>query len=64
MTNPLGGAIAEAIAQGRTMPFTTNYVNGADYFNILGPEVQKFIDQKTTLPDLAKVFTDYYASLN
>ena len=64
MTNPLGGAIADAIAQGRTMPFTTNYVNGADYFNLLGPEVQKFIDQKITLTDLAKVFTDYYKSLS
>ena len=64
VTNPLGGAIADAIAQGRTMPFTTNYVNGADYFNLLGPEVQKFIDQKITLTDLAKVFTDYYKSLS
>lgn len=63
VTNPLGVAIADAIAKGKTMPFTTNYVNSSDYMNTLGPDVQKYIDKKEARADLAKAFTNYYKSL-
>ncbi|MDV3429438.1 MAG: ABC transporter substrate-binding protein [Bacillota bacterium] len=62
VTNPLGAAIADAIAQNKTMSFTTNYVNASDYMSILGPDVQKYIDKKETRKDLAKAFTEYYKS--
>lgn len=60
----LGASIGEAIAAGKTMPFTTNYVNANDWYNILGPEVQKYIDGKQTRVELAKAITDYYKSLS
>jgi raffinose/stachyose/melibiose transport system substrate-binding protein len=60
----LGAAIGDAIAAGKTMSFTTNYVNASDWFTLLGPEVQKFIDKKSTAADLAKAITDYYKGLS
>jgi raffinose/stachyose/melibiose transport system substrate-binding protein len=60
VTNPLGAAIAEAIAKDKTMPFSTNYVSAAEYMDILGPNVQKYIDKKESRSDLAKAFADYY----
>lgn len=60
VTNPLGAALSDAIAKGKTMPFTTNYVNPTDYQNILGPDVQKYLDKKESRKDLAKAFTEYY----
>lgn len=60
VTNPLGVAIAEAIAQGKTMSFSTNYVNAADYGNIIAPDVQKYIDKKESRTDLAKAIETYY----
>jgi raffinose/stachyose/melibiose transport system substrate-binding protein len=63
VTNPLGIAIANAMAKDKTMPFSTNYVNTADYMNKLGPDIQKYIDKKETRADLAKAFTAYYKSI-
>lgn len=60
VTNVLGAAIADAIAQDRTMPFSTNYVSAADYGNILGPDVQKYIAKEETREDLANAFIAYY----
>jgi raffinose/stachyose/melibiose transport system substrate-binding protein len=59
----LGAAIGAAIVAGKTMPFTTNFVNASDWFNILGADVQKFIDKKSTAADLAKAITEYYTAL-
>jgi raffinose/stachyose/melibiose transport system substrate-binding protein len=64
VTNPLGAAIASAIGKGKTMPFTTNYVNATDYMNILGPDVQKYIAKKETRKDLANAFAKYYKSIS
>ena len=60
VTNPLGVAIANAINAGKTMPFSTNYVNAGDYYSILAPEVQKYIDKVYTREDLANAFKAYY----
>lgn len=60
VTNPLGVAIADAIAAGKTQPFSTNYVNGGDWFNIIGPEVQKYLIGKIEAPALAKAIQDHY----
>lgn len=60
VTNPLGAAISDAIAKGKTMPFTTNYVNGTEWFNIIGPEVQKYIVKKQSREELAKAIESYY----
>jgi raffinose/stachyose/melibiose transport system substrate-binding protein len=60
VTNPLGAAIADAIVQGKTMPFSTNYINAGDWGSILGPEVQKYIDKKQSRADLAKAIETYY----
>lgn len=62
VTNPLGAALADAIVKGKTVPFSTNYVNASEYMDTLGPNVQKYIDKKITRADLAKAFTDYYKS--
>jgi raffinose/stachyose/melibiose transport system substrate-binding protein len=62
ISDPLGAAIMDAIAKGKTMPFSTNYVNASDWYNILGAEVQKYIDGKSTRAELAKAITDYYKS--
>lgn len=63
VTNPLGASLADAIAQGKAMTFATNYINTADWMNILGPEIQKYIDKKETRADLAKAYADYFSSL-
>lgn len=60
VTNPLGGAIAEAIALDKVLPFSTNYVNAGDYYNILGPAVQKYIDGVYTREELSEVYNTYY----
>jgi len=60
VTNPLGVAIAEAIAKDKTVPFSTNYINAADYGSILGADVQKYISKKETRAELAKAFVEYY----
>ncbi|MCP8971274.1 ABC transporter substrate-binding protein [Ectobacillus ponti] len=60
VTNPLGVAISDALAAGKTMPFTTNYVNTGDWTTILGPEVQKYIGKQSSRADLAKAFETYY----
>ncbi|WP_139902059.1 ABC transporter substrate-binding protein [Clostridium thermarum] len=62
VTNPLGKAIAEAIEKDKTISFSTNYVDTAEYMNTLGPEVQKYIGKKSTRADLAKAFETYYKS--
>lgn len=64
VTNPLGGAIADAIAAGKTLPFSTNYVSAGDYYSIVGPEIQKYIDRAasgSTRADLADAYKNYYA---
>lgn len=61
VTNPLGASIAEAIALGKVLPFSTNYVSAGDYYNILGPEVQQYIDGLYTREDLAASYAKYYA---
>lgn len=60
--NPLGVAISNAIAQGHTMPFTTNYINAGDWPTTIGPEVQKYIAKQESRADLAKAFENYYKS--
>jgi raffinose/stachyose/melibiose transport system substrate-binding protein len=60
VTNPLGAAIGEAITQGKTMPFSTNYVVADDWFKIIGPDVQKYIVKKIDRPALAKAIQTYY----
>jgi raffinose/stachyose/melibiose transport system substrate-binding protein len=62
VTNPLGVAISNAITAGKTMPFSTNFVNTGDWTTILGPEVQKYIAKQSTKADLAKAFESYYTS--
>jgi raffinose/stachyose/melibiose transport system substrate-binding protein len=62
VTNPLGVAISDAISKGKTMPFTTNYINAADWPTTIGPEVQKYIGKQGTREDLAKAFVSYYKS--
>ncbi|MBW5446498.1 carbohydrate ABC transporter substrate-binding protein [Cohnella sp. CFH 77786] len=62
VTNPLGAAIADAIAQDKTLPFTNNYIYGDDWFKLIGPEVQKYIVKKVSRADLAKFIQDYYTS--
>ncbi|GGG22418.1 ABC transporter substrate-binding protein [Paenibacillus abyssi] len=62
VTNPLGAAIAVAIAQGKTMPFSTNYIVPGDWFSILGPEVQQYIDKRKSREDLAQAIQSYYTS--
>lgn len=62
VTNPLGVAISNAIANGKTIPFSTNYINTGDWTTILGPEVQKYIAKQETKADLAKAFESYYTS--
>jgi raffinose/stachyose/melibiose transport system substrate-binding protein len=62
VTNPLGAAIADAIAQGKTLPFTNNYINGDDWSKLIGPEIQKYIVKKESRADLAKFIQNYYAS--
>lgn len=60
--NPLGVAIADAVAAGKTMPFTTNYVVADDWYKIIGPDVQKLLVKEGTRADLAKAIKDYYAT--
>lgn len=60
VTNPLGVAISDALAAGKTMPFSTNYINTGDWTTILGPEVQKYIANQSKREDLAKAFETYY----
>ena len=60
VTNPLGVAISEAIANGQTMPFSTNYINAGEWSTIVGPEVQKYIAGEITREDLAVFFEDYF----
>ncbi|WP_410513474.1 ABC transporter substrate-binding protein [Paenibacillus sp. BR2-3] len=60
VTNPLGAAIADAIVQGKTMPFSSNFVNVEDWGNILGPDVAKYIAKKISREDLAKSIEGYY----
>lgn len=63
VTNPLGIAISDALISGKTLDFTLNYVKGSDYYDILGPDIAKYIDHKMTREQLAKSFTAYYSSL-
>jgi raffinose/stachyose/melibiose transport system substrate-binding protein len=60
VTNPLGKNLSKWIAAGKTLPFSTNYVNPGDYFNKIGPAVQKYIAKKISSARLAKVITDYH----
>lgn len=62
VTNPLGAAISDAIVQGKTMPFSTNYVVGDDWFKIIGPDVQKYLVKKETRAELAKAIQTYYTN--
>ena len=60
VTNPLGAAIGEAIQNGRTMPFSTNFVVAEEWNTIIGPEVQKYIAGKQSREDLATFIEGYY----
>lgn len=62
VTNPLGVAVADAIANDRTMSFTTNYINAADWPTTVGPEVQKYIAGQQKREDLAKFIENYFKS--
>lgn len=62
VTNPLGVAISSAIAENKTMPFSTNYINTGDWNSILGPEIQKYIAKQSSKEDLAKAIQSYYTS--
>ncbi|MDZ5471692.1 ABC transporter substrate-binding protein [Bacillus sp. 31A1R] len=60
VTNPLGIAIADAIGKDRTMHFTTNFINAADWPTTVGPEVQKLIAKQSSKEDLAKYMENYF----
>jgi raffinose/stachyose/melibiose transport system substrate-binding protein len=60
VTNPLGANLASYIAAGKTVPFSTNYINAGDYYNIIGPAVQKYLAKKSSRTQLAKVIEDYH----
>lgn len=62
VTNPLGAAIATAVVEGKTLPFSTNFVIPNDWQVILGEHVQKYIDKKETREQLATAIEDYYKS--
>ena len=60
VTNPLGAAIADAVVQGKTMPFSTNYVIADDWYKIIGPEVEKYLAKKNDRAALAQFIQKYY----
>lgn len=60
VTNPLGIAIGNAIEQGKTVPFSTNYINASEWSTTVGPEVQKYIAKETTRADLAKYLEENF----
>jgi raffinose/stachyose/melibiose transport system substrate-binding protein len=60
VTNPLGIAIGNAIEQGKTVPFSTNYINASEWSTTVGPEVQKYIAKETTKADLAKYLEENF----
>ena len=63
VTNPLGGAIASAVEQGKTADFALNYTTAEDWSAKLSPEVQKYVAQKLTRAELATFIENYYKSL-
>jgi raffinose/stachyose/melibiose transport system substrate-binding protein len=63
VTNPLGAAIADDIAAGKTMPYTMNYIPGSNFTDTVAMSVQKYIANKITRADLAKVYSDYFESV-
>lgn len=60
VTNPLGVAIGNAIEQGKTVSFSTNYINASEWSTTVGPEVQKYIAKETTREDLAKYLEENF----
>ncbi|WP_411343152.1 ABC transporter substrate-binding protein [Paenibacillus sp. WLX1005] len=60
VSNPLGAALAEAIKDGKTLPFSSNYVKVEDWGSILAPDIQKYIAKKETRAELAQVIQNYY----
>lgn len=60
VSNPLGVAISNAIAKGKTMPFSTNYINASDWSTIVGPEVQKYIAKQESRTQLAQDLETYF----
>jgi raffinose/stachyose/melibiose transport system substrate-binding protein len=60
VTNPLGVALSNAIQLGKTMPFSTNYINASDWPTTVGPEVQKYIAKQETRDQLAKYLENYF----
>lgn len=60
VNNPLGKNIVTYIKSGKTVAFATNAVNGGDYFNIVGPAVQKYLAKKSSRTQLAKVVSDLH----
>jgi raffinose/stachyose/melibiose transport system substrate-binding protein len=60
VTNPLGVAIGNAIEQGKTVPFSTNYINASEWSTTVGPEVQKFIAKESKREELAKFIEDNF----
>ncbi|WP_052380380.1 ABC transporter substrate-binding protein [Paenibacillus camerounensis] len=64
VTNPLGAAIAEAVQADKTLPFSSNFVKVEDWGSILAPDIQKYIAQKESRAELAKVIEAYYKGQN
>jgi raffinose/stachyose/melibiose transport system substrate-binding protein len=62
VANPLGGAIATAVEQGKTADFALNYTTAEDWANKLSPDVQKYVAQKLSRAELATVIEDYFKS--
>lgn len=62
VTNPLGKNLSSYIAAGAVVPFSTNYIVSGDYFNVIGPEVQKYIAGKLSRAELAAAIEKYHAS--
>ncbi|MNC15119.1 hypothetical protein D3C76_91050 [compost metagenome] len=60
VTNPLGSAIADAVVEGKTLPFSSNFVKVEDWGSLLAPDIQKYIAQKESRADLAKAIEAYY----
>lgn len=62
VSNPLGQSITTAIKAGKTIPFTTNYVNPGEYANKVGPMMQKYVDKKASRAELAKAIIDTHVA--
>ncbi|MNN89747.1 hypothetical protein D3C81_2076040 [compost metagenome] len=48
------------MVEGKTLPFSSNFVKVEDWGSLLAPDIQKYIAQKESRADLAKAIEAYY----